>query len=368
MFFLGVGTAIIGAASKNIGLTPSQIGILIAFQNLGFIFSVLIMGALADTHSKPLLLFIGSIILAGSFLFYYMRDSFTLNLMIMFFIGIGIGTYEGVTDAFILDIHTKRQETMVTINHFFVTFGSLMISFYLIFLQMNWRRSMLQSAVIVGILGLVFLFVQSGKKTGTSTGILERYKILGKEKVLFILFAAAVCSVSIEVIALGIFTSFLMDLRGFTQITSKVGLVVFLCGIAAGRFVLGLIAKKEGLVKIITLLFGINVVVSSILYFVHLSSGVLYVFLFIYGANVSVLLPLLITLAGLRFKDMAGTAMSFIKLGIPVSGIVMPLILSLISEQISFQASLFLFPIAGFAGFLLFLISGKGLKLPDAVL
>ena len=42
MFFMGVGSAIIGAASRDIGLTAAQIGLLIAAQNVGFIFSVTI--------------------------------------------------------------------------------------------------------------------------------------------------------------------------------------------------------------------------------------------------------------------------------------------------------------------------------------
>ena len=41
MFFLGVGLAIIGAASRNIGLSPYQIGLLFWTQNIGFTVSVI---------------------------------------------------------------------------------------------------------------------------------------------------------------------------------------------------------------------------------------------------------------------------------------------------------------------------------------
>ena len=92
MFFLGVGAAIIGAAARNIGLTPFQIGLLIAVQNLGFMLSVIITGALSDTYEKPKLLFFGSLILAVSYFTFYLHNSFILNLFIMFFIGAGIGS------------------------------------------------------------------------------------------------------------------------------------------------------------------------------------------------------------------------------------------------------------------------------------
>jgi len=57
MFFLGVGSAIIGAASRNIGLSPFQIGLLLATQNIGFILSVITVGILADSADKTRLLF-----------------------------------------------------------------------------------------------------------------------------------------------------------------------------------------------------------------------------------------------------------------------------------------------------------------------
>jgi len=105
MFFLGVGTAIIGAASGNIGLSPQQTGLLVSAQNVGFILAVLVAGALADSTRKPRLLAAGSLILAVSFFLFYLWRPYGWNLLIMFFIGTGIGTYEGVADAMLLDLH-----------------------------------------------------------------------------------------------------------------------------------------------------------------------------------------------------------------------------------------------------------------------
>ena len=137
MFFLGVASAIIGAAARNIGLQPFHIGLLTSIQNVGFMISVSISGALADTHDKPRILAIGSLILGLSFLSFYQIEFLWINLLIMFFIGIGVGTYEGVTDALLLDIHPKKASLHISVNHFFVTFGSIIITVYLIFLQMN---------------------------------------------------------------------------------------------------------------------------------------------------------------------------------------------------------------------------------------
>ncbi len=37
MFFLGLTVTVIGAAAKNIGLSPTQIGLMLSVQNVGFI-------------------------------------------------------------------------------------------------------------------------------------------------------------------------------------------------------------------------------------------------------------------------------------------------------------------------------------------
>ena len=119
MLFLGVSSSLIGAAARNIGLTPYQIGLMIAVQNLGFMVSVLISGALADTYPKTRILMIGSIILAISLFAFYGWSNFWVNLAIMLAIGVGIGAYEGVTDAMLIDIHPQKESLYININHFF---------------------------------------------------------------------------------------------------------------------------------------------------------------------------------------------------------------------------------------------------------
>ncbi len=363
MFFLGVGTNIIGSASNNIGLDPFQIGLLITFQNIGFILSVLVSGSLADSRSKTRLLGIGSLVLAFSFYFYYLWGDFVLNLFIMLVIGIGIGTYEGVADALLLEIQDRKQSAYITINHFFVAFGALMIALYLIFLQMDWRKSMTQSAILVGVLAVLFFFEKSSITRTKQSRWLDRYRNIRKEKDMYILFFAAVCTISTEIVALGIIPSFLMEFRGFDLVTSKIGLVVFLAGIASGRAGLGFIAKKEKLTGIILLLFGLGVVLSSITYFVPMNETLMYAILFLFGANVSVIFPLIITLAGLKHPDMAGTAMSLIKLGIPIAGIISPLLFSFLSRYAGFESALFIFPAASAIGFLLLVFNRKSLGL-----
>jgi len=364
MFFLGVGAAIIGAAARNIGLNPFQIGLLITVQNIGFMFSVIISGALSDTHEKPRLLFFGSLILAASFFTYYAGSSFPLNLIIMFFIGVGIGSYEGVTDAMLLDIHKERESLFINVNHFFVTFGSLMITLYLVFLQMNWRKSMVQSATAVFLLALVFAFTKLPAETSGVETLSRRLGFLTKQKIVWLLFIATICTVGFEMGSIGILTTYLMEVRAFNQVTSKIGLIVFLTGVGSGRILVGIFTKKEQILSNIMLLFALSTVFGSCTYFIAAGS-LTYVFIYLSGMAASSLLPLIITLAGVTYKDMAGTVLGVIKFAIAIGGILIPFLFSVLSKYASLRVALGLFPAIVFLSFLMLFFARKSFKIEE---
>jgi len=363
MFFLGVGSAVIGAASRNIGLSPDQIGLLLASQNIGFILAVITVGTLADSTDKARLMFAASLIIAVSFFFFYLKDTFILNLGIMLIIGVGIGGYEGAADAMLLDIHARRQSLFISVNHFFVTFGELMIVIYLIFLQMNWRVSMVQSAVAVLVLAIIFGFSRVPPRKMMAENFRKRLGFIAKQRPVLVLFLMASCAVGIELALIGIITSLLMEFYGFDQVTSKLGLVAFLAGIAAGRLVLGVLARKSQLLKYILALFALTAAVISFLLFASPGTVMAYILLIVSGATISVIFPLIIALTGLKYPDMSGMVMGIIKLGIPVGGIVVPLMLSLLVQATSFKTALVLFPLIGVVGFMLALSHRKQLAI-----
>ena len=368
MFFLGVGTAIIGAASGNIGLTPQQTGLLVSAQNVGFILAVLVAGGLADSTRKPRLLAAGSLILGVSFFLFYLWRPYGWNLLIMFFIGTGIGTYEGVADAMLLDLHQERQALFISINHFFVTFGCLAITLYLLFLQMDWRRSIVQSAAVVLVLAMIYAFSRTGSGRPATDTLRGRLSFLKTQAVLALFLAVATIGTGIELGLTALLTGFLMSLRGYDLVASKVGLILLLCGVAAGRVILGLLSARGRILGLIIALYAAAAVFSAILFFAGLSVLLTGIVLFILGMTVSALFPLLIALTGLIYKDLAGTALGILKLGVPLGGVLIPFLLSVIARYSSFRLSLALFPALALAGCLLLAAGRKriGSRLSEA--
>jgi fucose permease len=352
MFFLGISNVLVGAAARNIGLTAFQIGLFLTVQNIGFMIGVSAAGALADSHQKPRILFVGSLILAASFFTFYMTGILWLNLVIMLLIGLGVGTYEGVTDPMLLEMHDKNQSLHININHFFVTFGSILMTVYLIFLQMNWRQSLTQAAVVVLLLALFFALARLKGRPGPSGDYLDRIRILARERLVVVLFIAALLVVGVELGTTGIVTTYLMELQGFTQETSKIGLLVFLVGIAVARLIIGFFIRGEQAVRYILLLFGLATVFFGIMVTLRLGQWT-YITIFLAGLAMSALVPLIITLAGQAYPEMAGTATGSIKVAFPIGGIMIPFIMSLVAQAASLQAALLVFPLALLLAFVL---------------
>jgi fucose permease len=270
----------------------------------------------------------------------------------MFMIGIGIGTYEGVTDAMLMDIHPERESLHININHFFVTFGSILITGYLIFLQMNWRNAIVQAGLVVIGLAVLFALIKLSTKKKNTEPYLARMAILTRDKLVLVFFAATALVVGIEAGTIGILTTFLMDERAFTQVTSKIGLVIFLLGMAIGRVIIGVFAPQEKINRVLLLLFGSSVAIYSILYFIDLQ-WITFGIIFVAGLSLSALLPLMLTKVGLIYKDMSGTVLGTLKVAIPIGGILIPFLMSNLVRYTNFNFSLVIFPTSCLIAFLL---------------
>lgn len=351
MFFLGVATTLIGAAARNIGLSAYQIGLLVAVQNIGFMVSVLICGTLADSYDKPKILLVGSLMLAVSFFTFFVSELLWVNLLLMLLFGAGMGAYEGVTDAMLLELHPHRASLHININHFFVTFGSIIIAAYLLFLQLNWRQSVIQAGGVVLLLTLFFGLTKLSRRSRKNEGYGERFRLLGRDRRVVALVAATTLAVGVESGSISFLSTFLAELRDFTSVSANVGLIVFLAGIATGRVFVGFFTQKTHLMRNLLTLVGLSLLFSGVLYFLPLG-GLIYPVIFINGLALSAILPLILTLAGVMYQEMAGTALGVIKSAIPLGGILLPFLISVLAQAISFQVALLLFPLAFLLSFL----------------
>ena len=343
MLFLGITDALIGSAARQIGLSAPQIGLMIATMNVGFGIGVMVSGSLADTHPKPRILMVASIILALACLAFYRVPLFWVNCLVMFFAGLGIGSYEGVTDTMLLDLHPDQAARHININHFWVGVGKTGLAVYVMLLALNWRASVSQSGVAVlvlaGVFGLSYLPVRRGVRRNLG----ERVRVLTRDWTVAALFVLAVLACGIEVCSVGIMTTFLADLRGFSSDQAQLGLIVYVAAIGLGRLLVGLLVRSGRVAQWTLALFGAGVPLFLLLAFGDLGPWT-WLAIVAAGLGVSACLPLVLSLGGTRFPEMAGTVLGALKVGIPIGGILLPSLLSLVSSAAGLQVAMVILP------------------------
>lgn len=352
MFFLGVGYSIIGAAARNLGLTPQQIGILLAVQNIGFGVSVAVSGALADTHSKPRILAIGSALTALSFFLFFSTKVFWINALVMVLVGVGTGAFEGVADAMLFDLHERRAATFVNVNHLFVTVGSALIALYLIFLSLEWRSALVQAGAAVAVLVLVFLLVRVRQGHGAKTSFGEKIAIIARSRMILVLFLAITLAAGVEAAAIGLFSTYLASLRGFPTLAAQLGLIAMYGGMITGRVIIGALVRPERLRWMMLLLFSLSAVAFALLFLVDLGPFT-WVMAVVAGASLSAQLPLILSYAGLAHRQMTGTVLGAVKTGIPIGGVVIPLLVTTFTATSGFAAALWVLPLGLLTGLVL---------------
>jgi fucose permease len=352
MLFLGLGISLVGASARNAGIEPAQVGLLVTVQQLGFLTSVAIAGSLADRRSKTLILTTGAVIVGVGFYFFFLWESFGLNLLFMFLTGAGIGCFEGVTDAMLVDAHRERAGIFITFNHFFVVLGMLIMTVYMLFLQLQWRAALVQGAAALGVLALAGVLVKDAPAAGSGGTDWAGIGRLLRNATMVKLFLATACAVGLEMGMIGILTSYLAELRGATSMTASLGLVAFLGAYGIGRAVIGPMVAQRDLKRWVTIFFA-AATVGTLSAFVAGPIWLVYVLIVLSGLMITNLLPLLISLSGARLPDSPATAMGILKLGIPVGGVLIPFLLSAATQAFSLQIGLYIFPLTALIGFVI---------------
>ncbi|HKJ86789.1 MAG TPA: MFS transporter, partial [Spirochaetia bacterium] len=344
MFFLGVGVAIVGATARAVGLSPAEIGYLIAAQNVGFGIAVVVGGALSDLYRKPVILTIGLVLLAISFALLYRSESLAVNLAVMLLMGSGMGAAEAVTDALLLEMHTRNESGLVTINHFFVSIGSVVITLYLMALELDWSASLSQVAVVLAALAVLVAFLRPPGHVGNASSGGQIFRELTGDWGIALLFLSGVGAIGLGVGSAGVITTFATELRSLDASRAQVILAVFLVGLAVGRILVGLLGKGRSPGRMATIAASGALIFSVAFYLIPLPAAALLPLAGAMGLTVAPLLPLTIATAGLRYRHIAGSAMGLVKLSIPIGGIVIPGLIGIISDLGSFRAALYLFP------------------------
>lgn len=266
--------------SRSISQDISDMGLIMTLFSTGFVAGSLLTGLLARFASKALILNIGLIIQAAFIMAFGFSGSFSLMLFVYFMIGLAGGLIETLVSLILPEINKTQTAYYMNISQVFFGVGAFAgpyLSSLIVRAGINWQLSYFVLAFI-SFAGFVFFTI-----------LRIRYKILAPlPEISNTAVSSTLCDENCckiknnSAVRIFILASFIMILyvasedglnawiptffrleRGFSIYNSSQILSFYWLAIAAGRLVIGLLAKKLDLLKL-TIIISVGGFISTL--------------------------------------------------------------------------------------------------------
>lgn len=369
MSFIGMSRTFLGTAlpaiRSSLELTLIQAGTLTAFLQLGFTLAVFVGGPLSDVLKKSFLLLSGCLLMGLNLVLFGFSDWFWISLVGAGLIGIGGGLIESSSNPLLIQLFPGKESTVMNLHHFFFAAGSLagpLIMGAVLVNSIPWRWGYMGFGLFVF---LIFLFLTtqriSSPKYDKRRSNMEMIKRLFKEKKFLVLFFITFFGSGVQN-GIGYWmVTFLEEIRSVPIAMASVSLSLFFTCLAVGRlFSSWLITKLHEVVYLLGLM---SILFIALLIAVLTPSEWAIAFFGLCGFSLSGVFPCLLGMVGKLYSKSPGTAMGMIATGAGLGSIVVPWLMSLVSQEVNLLTGFLFFEVFVITCLILMAINFKGLKL-----
>ncbi|WP_421926666.1 MFS transporter [Lysinibacillus capsici] len=275
-------------------LTSFQTGLIVSAVNIGPIFSMLLFGYLMDKKGEKQIIGWGSILLGLSALLLIPVNHYTTLLLVLIVVGIWYGSAQtGGSTAIVKWFPNKHRGLAIGIRQTGIPIGGALASTLLTYLYQHHHLSsvhLAQGLMAVGG-GLLFLLLyKEPKQHDTATAPLipfkEKMRAIRHNRALYPLFFVGMVMMSLQMIIIAHFMSYLHHEGGYTLTEAGRYLSLILFGGMFGRIVLAWMSdhyfaqKREPLLVLVMVATFLMV---GFLPFVIQSKGLMILFCSLFG-------------------------------------------------------------------------------------
>lgn len=275
-------------------LTSFQTGLIVSAVNIGPIFSMLLFGYLMDKKGEKQIIGWGSILLGLSALLLIPVNHYTTLLLVLIVVGIWYGSAQtGGSTAIVKWFPNKHRGLAIGIRQTGIPIGGALASTVLTYLYQHHHLSsvhLAQGLMAVGG-GLLFLLLyKEPKQHDTATAPLipfkEKMRAIRHNRALYPLFFVGMIMMSLQMIIIAHFMSYLHHEGGYTLTEAGRYLSLILFGGMFGRIVLAWMSdyyfaqKREPLLVLVML--ATFLMVGCLPFVIH-SKGLMILFCSLFG-------------------------------------------------------------------------------------
>jgi len=350
MSFIGMSRTFLGTAlpaiRSSLELTILQAGTLTALLQLGFSMAVFIGGPISDVFKKNSVLMLGSLFMGMNLLIFGFSEWFWLNLIAITLIGIGGGLIESSSNPLLIQFFPGRESMVLQLHHFFFAVGSLagpVIMGAVLTRSMPWEWAYIGFGLFV-LTTLLFFLLQRAtalqKKGGFDMKLIGR---LMAEKTFLALFFITFFNSGIQNGICFWMVTFLEETRGLPIALASSSLFLFFACLAVGRlFSSYLITRFHET----TYLFSLFSLLFVSLWLSIFAPGKWAIpFFALCGLAQSGVFPALLGMTGKIYSEIPGAAMGILATGGGLGSVIIPWLMSFISQLTNLKAGFLSFEV-----------------------
>ncbi|HEU5053228.1 MAG TPA: MFS transporter [Hanamia sp.] len=317
ILFFGMGITTLGSVKHSLEqkylLDEIASGTLFSILPFGIVTGSLLFGPFCDKYGYKVLLAITCLSMFAGFEGIAYSPTQALLKLSIFLFGIGGGAINGATNALVSDISEKNKGANLSLLGVFYGIGALGMPFLLGILENKFNYEVVLSvigwaALAVGIFFLITKFPPP--KQAQHFPVAKSFAFF-RDSFLILIAFFLFCQSSFEAIINNWTTTYLSSRLGVPQNKALYALSLFVAGMTVMRFLLGSVFRNTPLKKIwigaFSMIFlGLIFLFVGKYFFLSISG------LILLGGGLAVGFPLMLGLVGDRYKEISGTAFSFV--------------------------------------------------------
>ena len=367
MSFIGMSRTFLGTAlpaiRSSFDLNILQAGTLTALLQLGFSIAVLVGGPISDIFKKQSVLLLGCLLIGINLILFGFSEWFWINLFGITLIGIGGGLIESSSNPLLIQLFPGRESMVLNLHHFFFALGSLtgpLIMGAVLVRAIPWQWAYTGFGLLALSIFLFLLLQKSSASRKKSSFETKQIKSLLGEKTFLLLFFVTFFNSGVQNGITFWMVTFLKDVKGLPISLASYSLFTFFACLALGRlFSSYLITRFHET----TYLLGLLLLLLIGLFFAISSPGKWSIpFFALCGFGHSGVFPSLLGMTGKIYSKLPGTAMGILATGGGLGSVVIPWLMSLVSQMTTLNSGFLSFEIFVILCILLMGILVKDLK------
>jgi len=317
ILMFGIAVLILGSIAPDLkiklDLNEISAGTLFSILPFGMLAGSLLFGPVVDKYGYRILLSVSCFLLFAGFEGIAFSRNTGLIKVFIFLTGLGGGAINGSTSALVSDISDKDKAANLSLLGAFFAFGALGIPLVLGILRNTFSFETIISGVgfLALIAGVCFLIISYPPPKQEHGLPLRGISNLVNDKVLLLIAFFLFFQSSFEGIINNWTTTWLTDHLSVQAGKALFALSSFVAGMTAMRLLIGSVLRSLSVRRIMTMSF-ILLFVSLLLLRIAESLSMAVPGLILLGAGLAAGFPVMLGIAGERFKELSGTAFSFV--------------------------------------------------------